>query len=103
METRSKESVRQIDRGRDEEQERHLAELKAAEVAENFPSGGSLILAESSAHALEIAEEMRAGGHRAIARGVYVRTTATAKAMRRGAFARGPRSPATASPARRRS
>jgi hypothetical protein len=63
------------DRGTDEDQDRWLAELEAAEVAENFPPGGSLILAESPAHALSIVEKMRTDGHRAIARGVYVRTT----------------------------
>jgi len=62
-------------RGSAKDQERWLAELEAAEADENFPSGGSLILAESPTHALEILNQMRARGHRAIARGVYVRTT----------------------------
>ena len=64
-----------VDRGSAEDQDRWLAELEAAEEAESFPPGGSLILAESHAHALSIAEDMRARGHRAITRGVYVRTT----------------------------
>jgi hypothetical protein len=64
-----------IDRGSDADQDRWLAELEAAEAAEDFPPGGSLILAESPAHALSIAEEMKADGHRTVARGVYVRTT----------------------------
>ncbi len=64
-----------IDRGSDEDQDRWLAELKAAEATEGFPPGGSLILAESPTHALSIAEEMKADGHRVITRGVYVRTT----------------------------
>lgn len=59
-----------ISRGSDEDQDRGLAELEAAEAAENFPSGGSVILAESPAHALESAEEMKAQGHRTIVRGV---------------------------------
>lgn len=64
-----------IDRGSDEDQDRWLTELEAAEAAEDFPPGGSLILAESPAHALSIAAEMKSDGHRAIVRGVYVRTT----------------------------
>ena len=64
-----------IDRGSAEDQDRWLAELEVAEAAEDFPPGGSLILAESPAHALSIAEEMKADGHRAITRGAYVRTT----------------------------
>jgi hypothetical protein len=64
-----------IDRGSNEDQDRWITELEAAEAAENFPPGGSVILAESPAHALEIVYEMKARGHRAIAHGVYVRTT----------------------------
>lgn len=63
-------------RGSAEDQERWLVELETAETAEDFPSGGSLILAESPAHALEIAEEMKVQGQRTIVCGVYVRTTA---------------------------
>jgi hypothetical protein len=65
-----------IDRGSEEDQNCWLAELEAAEAADNFPSGGSVILAESPAHALEVAEKLKAQGHRTITRGVYVRTTA---------------------------
>jgi len=65
-----------IDRGSAEDQDRWLAELETAEATENFPSGGSLILAESHAHALEVAAEIKVRGHRTIVRGVYVRTTA---------------------------
>lgn len=65
-----------IERGSQEDQERWRAELEAAD---DFPSGGSVILAESPAHALEIAEDLKARGHRAIVRGVYVRTTAVLK------------------------
>ena len=65
-----------IDRGSKEDQDRWSAELEAAEAADDFPSGGSVILAESPAHALEVAEELKAQGHRTIVRGVYVRTTA---------------------------
>jgi len=36
-----------IERGSGEDQDRWLTELEAAEVAEDFPTGGSLILAES--------------------------------------------------------
>lgn len=50
------------------------------EAAEHFPSGGSLILAESPAHALSIAAKMRINGHRAITRSVYVRTTCDMRA-----------------------
>lgn len=64
-----------VDRGSDEDQDRWLTELEAAEEAENFPEGGSVVLAESPDHALEIAEKLRAAGHRTIVRGVYVRTT----------------------------
>ena len=64
-----------FNRGSAEDQERWLAELELAEAAESFPSGGSLILAESPAHASEVVQDMRLLGHRAIARGVYVRTT----------------------------
>lgn len=45
-------------------------------VAKDQGSSGSVILAESPAHALEVAEELKAQGHRTIVRGVYVRTTA---------------------------
>jgi hypothetical protein len=65
-----------VDRGSTEDQERWRTELSAAEEAENFPPGGSLILAESPAHALQIVHELRAKGHRALVRGVYVRTSA---------------------------
>lgn len=61
-------------RGSEDEQERWLSEIEAAEEAENFPSGGSLILAESPAHALEVSTELTARGIRTIVRGVYVRT-----------------------------
>jgi len=67
-----------VDRGSDEDQERWLSELSTAEEAENFPPGGSLILAESPAHALLIAAELRAKGHRALVRGVFVRASASA-------------------------
>lgn len=70
-----------IDRGSDEDQERWLAELSAAEEAENFPPGGSLILAESPAHALSIVDELRAKGHRALVCGVYVRATAVPRSQ----------------------
>ena len=65
-----------VDRGSAKELERWLAELSTAEEAENFPLGGSLILAESPAHALSVADELRAKGHRTLVRGVYVRTSA---------------------------
>ena len=65
-----------IDRGSKEDQDRWLAELEAAEAADDFPSGGSVILAESSTHALKVAKELKAQGHRTIVCGVYVRTTA---------------------------
>jgi hypothetical protein len=65
-----------VDRGSTKDQERWLAELAAAAEAENFPPGGSLILAESPPHALQIVNELRAKGHRALVRGVYVRTSA---------------------------
>lgn len=65
-----------IDRGSDEDQDRWLAELEAAEATDDFPSGGNVILAESPAHALEVAAELKVQGHRTIVRGVYVRTTA---------------------------
>ena len=64
-----------IDRGTANDQDRWLAELARAEEAEAFPLGGSLILAESPTHALEIAEDFKARGHRVIVRGAYVRTT----------------------------
>lgn len=63
-----------INRGSAEDQDRWLAELESAEVAENFPSDGSLILAESPDHALKIAQGMATKGLRTIVRGVYVRT-----------------------------
>lgn len=63
-------------RGNDQDQDRWIAELETAERAENFPRGGSLILAESPLHALEIARKMKAQGQRTIVRGPYVRTTA---------------------------
>ena len=66
-----------IDRGSTEDQERWLTELSAAEEMENFPPGGSLILAESPAHPLSIVAELRAEGHRTLVRGVYVRTSAS--------------------------
>jgi hypothetical protein len=62
-------------RGSAEDQDRWLAELNADEEAENFPPGGSLILAESPEHARSIADELRVNGHRLLVRGVYVRTT----------------------------
>jgi hypothetical protein len=65
-----------INRGNAEDQDRWRTKLKIAEATENFPSGGSLILAESHAHALQIAKELRAQGKRSIVRGAYVRTTA---------------------------
>lgn len=64
-----------LDRGSAADQDRWLAELEEAAEAEGFPQGGSLILSESRDHALAIAAEMRAKGHRAITRGVYVLTT----------------------------
>lgn len=70
-----------VDRGSAKEQERWLAELSTAEETENFPLGGSLILAESPAHALSVADELRAQGHRALVRGVYVRTSASPKSQ----------------------
>lgn len=66
---------RRVDRGSARDQDRWLAELEKAEAEENFPQGGSLILAESPAHALEISQDLRTKGHRVITRGVYVRTT----------------------------
>jgi len=63
------------DRGSAEDQERWIAELDAVERAEDFPPGGSLILAESPEHAQSIVDELRAEGHRSLACGVYVRTT----------------------------
>jgi hypothetical protein len=65
-----------IDRGSEEDQDRWLAELEAAEAADDFPAGGSVILTESPSHALKVAEELQGQGHRTIVRGVYVRTTA---------------------------
>lgn len=65
-----------LDRGSNEDQERWLAELSATEKAENFPLGGSLILAESPSHALSIGDELRTQGHRTLVHGVYVRTSA---------------------------
>ena len=59
-----------IDRGSKADQDRWGAELEAAEAADDFPFGGSLILAESPTHALEVAEELKAQGHRTIVRGV---------------------------------
>lgn len=64
-----------VDRGSSADQARWAAELEVAGALEDFPPGGSLILAESPAHALRVAGEVRALGHRAIVRGVYVRTT----------------------------
>lgn len=75
--TTSSSSDSSVDRGSSEDQERWLAELSAAEEVENFPPGGSLILAESPAHARSIVDGLRAKGHRALVRGVYVRTTST--------------------------
>jgi hypothetical protein len=69
-----------LDRGSAEDQERWLAEIASAEEAENFPLGGSLILAESPSHALLIADDLRARGHRALVCGVYVRTSASPRA-----------------------
>jgi len=65
-----------IDRGSEEDQDRWRAELEAAEAADAFPSGGSVILAESPVHALEVAKKLKVQGYRTIVRGVYVRTTA---------------------------
>lgn len=64
-----------VDRGSDDDQKRWAAELSEAERAENFPPAGSVIVAESPAQAQSIVAELTAEGHRAIARGIYVRTT----------------------------
>ncbi len=64
-----------LNRGSAEDQKRWLTELDAVEKATNFPLGGSLILAESPQHARSIVDELKADGHLAMARGVYVRTT----------------------------
>lgn len=64
-----------VDRGSDDDQKRWSAELAEAERAENFPPVGSVIVAESPTQAQSIVDELTAEGHRAIARGIYVRTT----------------------------